>query len=120
MSSSNYERTGDEHEMSPLSPLSKVSLSSAQNPMRSITPGYMETDIKTLIESAPSSVSPDVEQSHFWFPEFVERRRDIYRQIAVAYAMLTLYAFLPWKLTIGDLTMELWEHYFPLLKHITT
>lgn len=88
--------------------------------MRSITPGYTETDIKNLIESASSSVSPDMEQGHFWLPESVHKKRDIYRQIAVAYAMLTLYAFLPWKLTIGDLTMELRGHCFPLLKDITT
>jgi hypothetical protein len=119
MSTLNNEKSDNDSEMSCLSTPSKVALSLAQNPMRSITPGYMETDIKFLIESTSSTVSPDEEQVHFEFPQSVDRKREIYRQIAVAYAMMTLYLFPPRKLTIGDSTMELQGHYFRLLKDIT-
>ena len=87
--------TRDDTEMIPLSPPSKVALSSAQNPLRSITPGYRETDIQTLIESAPVPSSPEEEREVFSFPDSVERKRELYRQIAVSYAALTLYSLSP-------------------------
>ena len=83
--------TREETEMLPLSPPSKVALSSAQNPLRSITPGYRETDIQTLIESAPAPPSPEDERDVFSFPDPLERKRELYRQIAVSYGALTLY-----------------------------
>lgn len=94
--------TREDNEMIPLSPPSKVALSSAQNPLRSITPGYHETDIQTLIESAPVPSSPEEEREGFSFPGSLEIKRELYRQIAVSYAALTLYFLSGGNLMIGD------------------
>jgi len=90
----------DENDMTLLSTPSKVAFSSAQNPLRSITPGYRETDIQLLSMEAgkPSlnrSMSEDSEAQVSSFPDPVERKWEIYRQIAVSYSALTLY--LSWE-----------------------
>jgi hypothetical protein len=83
-------------EASPLSTPSKVAFSSAQNPLRSITPGYRETDIQLLTMEAtrptfqqiPSSES---EREVSTYPDVAEQKREIYRQIAVSFSSFTLY-----------------------------
>jgi len=90
--------TPEDQEMTPLSTPSKVAFSSSQNPLRSTTPGYCETDIQLLTIEAgrPLIQRTDSEElernpseSHF---NAIERKREFYRKIAVSYSALTLYA----------------------------
>jgi hypothetical protein len=85
-----------ENDMTLLSTPSKVAFSSAQNPLRSITHGYRETDIQLLSMEAGKprlnrSMSADSEREVSTFPDLVERKRELYRQIAVSYSAFTLY-----------------------------
>ena len=86
----------EENDMTLLSPPSKVALSAAQNPLRSITHGFCETDIELLAMEAgrprlERSMSEDSEREVSTFPDSVERKRELYRQIAVSFSALTLY-----------------------------
>jgi hypothetical protein len=79
-----------------LSAPSKVLLSAAQNPVKSITPGYRETDLdllsleasRPIVLSIPSSPTSDDEPPS---PSSPKQRRQLFCQIAVSYAALTLY-----------------------------
>ena len=88
--------TQQDNDMTLLSTPSKVAFSAAQNPLRSITPGYCETDIELLSMEAgrprlERSMSEDSEREVSTFPDSVERKRELYRQIAVSFSALTLY-----------------------------
>src|SRR5271154_5457826 len=86
----------EDDDMTRLATPSKVALSAAQNPRRSTTLGYCETDIQLLSMEAGKprlerSMSEDSERAVSTFPESVERKRELYRQIAVSFSALTLY-----------------------------
>ena len=90
------EEGSDEHDMSLLSTPSKVAFSTAQNPLRSTTSGYRETDIQLLAMEAgrprlERSLSEDSERQVSTVPDAMERKRELYRQIAASYSALTLY-----------------------------
>src|ERR1700738_3619618 len=80
--------------MTPSTP-SRVAFSSAQNPLKSITPGYRETDVKLLTEEvvrpilSPTPSSEDEERGLFT-PDDGWRYRDLYCQISLSYAVFTL------------------------------
>src|SRR5271163_4145781 len=89
------ESTPDEHEMASLSPPSKVAFSSAQNPLRSVTPGYRETDInlltieagRPLVERRSSTDTETDEEDEP--PDPVAAKWEFRRQIAVTYSAMT-------------------------------
>jgi len=86
----------EDNDMTRLSTPSKVALSAAQNPRRSTTLGFCETDIQLLSMEAGKprlnrSMSADSEREVSTFPDPVERKRELYRQIAVSYSAFTLY-----------------------------
>ena len=88
----------EDHEMTPLSTPSKVAFSSAQNPLKSITSGYRETDIQLLTMEAGRpeferrNSSNDFERELSPCLDSTEKKRELYRQIAVSYSALTLYS----------------------------
>ena len=94
-------QTPEERGLLPVLRPLKVVYSAAQNPLRSITPGYRETDIQLLtMEAGRPSLhrSPSIEEEKDFIlnePDRREKRCEIYRQIAVSYSALTLY--LPFK-----------------------
>jgi len=103
------EITPDEHELTSLSPPSKVAFSSAQNPLRSVTPGYRETDINLLtIEAGRPLIerrsSTDTEEDGEDEPDPIAAKWELRRQIAVTYSALTLYhlTFQRWLLMGGE------------------
>jgi hypothetical protein len=83
----------EDHDMTPLSPPSKVAYSTSQNPLRSTTPGYRETDIQLLTMEAGIAIpnSPTEEREVSTYPDAAERKRELYRQIACSYSAFTLY-----------------------------
>jgi hypothetical protein len=91
-------RSSEDHEMTPLSIPSKVVFSSAHNPLRSITPGYRETDIQLLTSEAGRpelerrNSSNDFERQASSYSASAEKKRELCRKIAVSYSALTLYS----------------------------
>jgi hypothetical protein len=75
----------------------KVALSSAQNPTRAITPGYLETDIELLAVEAGRTMDPLLpaeEREVAAVPDPGARRWELFRQIACSFSALTLSALL--------------------------
>src|ERR1700737_3235332 len=81
-----------------LSTPSKAAFSGAQNPIRSITPGYRETDIQFLTMEAGRPILPRNPSSDEVADmdvlsragRDVEARKELYRQIAVSFGAFTL------------------------------
>jgi hypothetical protein len=84
--------SSEDHEMTSLSPPSKVALSASQNPLRSTTPGYRETDIQLLTMEAGIAIPspPPEEREVSTYPDAAERKRELYRRIACSYSAFTL------------------------------
>jgi hypothetical protein len=75
--------------------LTKVALSSAQNPTRATTPGYDETDIELLAVEAGRTVDPLLpaeEREVAAVLDYGERKCELFRQIACSFCALTLSA----------------------------